>query len=307
MLYRPYSLFLSLFFICIFPNEVSTRCSGPLSTTLATQAPLQLRCGKLPKHTIQIRAFLQQYDRWSCGYRVLFHALACERALQHPKHFNKQLKKELCCRKTLTAVYNQLKMPEELSNFDIEEIAQCLGLADRLVIIEQDRKSVQLLGDIAIDLPSPLKAHEKKEYIHTIRKKRLHDDLNNLTAKVIKDHKAAYVVCGAYEHWTLFAFIPLGSQVKLYMIDSCNNALAPCYQPTLAFLTPFLTVSNSKLAQKKSLIRKQAICGTLKAAIPHFKTPQASTIPFFITCVYSILVILFIVITAGKRYLKTAR
>ena len=241
MFYRSYFLFLSLVFICIVSNGTQARLATPMSYAPATQAPLRLSCGKLPKHTVQIRAFLEQYDRWSCGYRVLFHALACERALQNPKHFNTQLKKELCCQKTLTQVYNQLKMPEELSNFDIEEIAQRLEIADRLVIIEQGKKSVQLLGDIAIDLPNSLKSHEKNQFIHAIRKKKLHDDLSYLTDKVIKHHKAAYVVCGAYEHWTLFAFIPLGSQVKLYMIDSCNNALAPCYQPTLAFLTPFLT------------------------------------------------------------------
>ncbi|MBA3953927.1 hypothetical protein H0X48_01210 [Candidatus Dependentiae bacterium] len=306
---RFLSLFLSLFFAYGPYSILQARSYGPVSCVIEDKAPLLLSSKKaeytLPKNVVQVRAFLQQHDIWSCGYRVLFHALACERALEKPSLFNKRLKKELCCHTSLTTVYNHLKRPKELNNFDIERIAQNLGFSDRLVIIHQHKRAVKLLGDVTIEFPTSLNSHEKKQFIQVVRDQKLYDDLKYLAQTVAKQRKAAYVVCGAYKHWTLYAFIPLASGVKLYMIDSCNTVLAPKYQPTLALLTPFLTLSNKHLSSKKLINSKKATYGTSAFTLPALGSTQAVDASLVLICM--ILVVMLLSLQVCRRHLKTSR
>jgi hypothetical protein len=310
-----FSIFLTLACFSV-PFSYSDNVCGPLSYKIKANAPLALctsgcfSSSKVAKNIVQVRAFLQQRDIWSCGYRVLFHALACERALERPESFHKRLKRELCSQESLDHVYSMIGCERELNNFDIEESAYALGFGDRVLILHQDNNTVKLLGDVTIDCSQHTTLYEKKRFIRQVRHQKMLDDLDYLSQTIIKDKKAAYIVCGAYRHWTLFALLPFQNSVKLYMIDSCNTTLATNHQPMLNLLVPYLEYTNAHLVKKQIHVHKKIAhaAGFLKAPI-HLQNPFISILAHILllaTLLIGILLFLYRFYAPLKRFPKTS-
>jgi uncharacterized protein YfkK (UPF0435 family) len=197
------------------------------------------------EHVRQLYSFIQQADNWSCGYRVICFAAAIENGLKYPEHFEEILEQNLKNEQLLDSVYKLHCQEHPLSNLEIQAIAQKLGIADRLTVLDYEHE-ITLLGSITIQCPPNIPDQTKQELLTQERKIKLKETLSTLISQVKQAPQAAYIVCGTEGHWILYAFVNLpGRPAMLYLIDSGNGPLRPQRQAYLDFLLPYLNTINS--------------------------------------------------------------
>lgn len=192
----------------------------------------------------QLFSSIEQVDNWSCGYRTLFNALSIEYASCYPESFEQYLYSYLKDESLLNYVFEQYNKEEPLSNFEIYEMAEKLGIADRVMILNYENEEIFLLGSISIQCDTGLNQEEKDELLLQERRRRLLEYTNNFAERV-KQNKPIYIISGSEGHWILFSIVKINDNpAMLYLIDSANIGMRPERQKYVNFFMPHVNKIN---------------------------------------------------------------
>ena len=192
-----------------------------------------------------LRSFLEQTDDWSCGLRVILHALAIEKASKKAHEFEDSLKTNLGNEQLLFSLekyYLTNLLPEDgdpgVTTDGLTAMAKCNNIGDRFIVLDLHRN--QIIDD-------------ETDYVD----EKLENKINKMIKKAKRINKPVYFAAIDDEHWVLFSitFKPVS---KLYVIDSENYGITRNIKKYVNYLMPYLNdaIINSKLKTNKFAIKQ---------------------------------------------------